>query len=59
MNQLQKALVDAGLAERPVNRFKRKRKARKVLCDICGHQMDLKDGTNVYVCNACGHSYKV
>ena len=50
MNSLQKALVDAGLTEKPKER---KRKPREYKCRKCGQPMIQIEGTNTMACSNC------
>lgn len=50
MNAMQKALVSAGLAEKPKER---KRKSREYKCHHCGAPMIKIEGTNTMACSSC------
>lgn len=54
MNALQKALVNAGLAETPKER---KINHRKYNCRKCGAPMIYIDNTNVMSCSSCKNYY--
>lgn len=54
MNALQRALVNAGLAEEPKEKRKR---YKKFTCNRCGETMTRLDGTNFMYCSRCDHSY--
>lgn len=54
MNSLQKALVNAGLAEEPKDR---KRRGKQFKCNKCGEVMEHPDGMNVMFCPKCDSSY--
>ena len=51
MNSLQKALVNAGLAEEPKDR---KRRGKQFKCNKCGEVMEHPDGMNVMFCVMMG-----
>lgn len=51
MNALQKALVEAGLAEEP--KFKKPR-YKKFNCNKCGYRMTQPDDCNFMYCENCG-----
>lgn len=50
MGPLQKALVFAGLAEKPQER---KRKSKEFKCRKCGSPMIRIEGTNTMACSSC------
>lgn len=54
MNSLQKALVNAGLAEEPKER---KRRGKQFKCNKCGEVMEHPDNMNVMFCKDCDSSY--
>lgn len=49
MSTLQEALINAGFAEEPKPRRKRKPKTYK--CKVCGSSMIIIDNSNVMVCS--------
>lgn len=53
MNVLQKALVNAGLANEPKRR-KRKKQTKEIKCRKCGQVMYKPENTNVATCE-CGN----
>lgn len=53
MNDLQRKLVEAGLAKAPRTRKRGRRK--NMTCRRCGEVMERKDATNVVVCPNCGN----
>lgn len=53
MNVLQKALVNAGLANEPKRR-KRKRQTKEIKCRKCGKVMYKPENTNIAACE-CGN----
>ena len=53
MNALQKALVNAGLAQEP--KYK-KHKHKPITCRKCGEQMYQPEGDNYAYCSKCGNS---
>lgn len=54
MNAMQRALVNAGLAEEPKER---KRRGKQFKCNKCGEVMVHPDWGNFLVCPKCDSSY--
>ena len=55
MNALQKALVEAGLAEEP--KPKRKRRGKLFNCRKCGTRMTKVEDSNIMFCEKCGQYF--
>lgn len=56
MNQLQKALVKAGLAN-PPKTYKARKSKKRFVCKKCGASMVISENTNVMYCPECDKSY--
>ena len=54
MNALQKALVQANLAQEPKSRKSRNRKYK---CRKCGADMEMIEGTNTMACTECNNFF--
>jgi len=55
LNALQRALVNAGLAEEP--KPKKKRKGKQFNCRRCGTVMTKVDDSNIMFCPKCGQYF--
>lgn len=57
MNQLQKALVNAGLAEAP--KMRKSRNGKQFKCKKCGTIMVRPENTNLMYCPQCDKSFYI
>lgn len=57
MNQLQKALVNAGLAEAP--KMRKSRNGKQFKCKKCGTIMIRPENTNFMYCPQCDKSFYI
>lgn len=57
MNQLQKALVNAGLAESP--KMRKSRNGKQFKCKKCGTIMIHPENTNLMYCPQCDKSFYI